>query len=377
MQLNPLLHLRCWMPVNTGCNTIKPHQCKSHHCQAGIHKPVLTIAYPWLFLLLPLPWLVRRLLPVHHERKAAVRVPFLQRLSQLSGVEAGSGVAIARRPLSQWLVLSLTWLLVVIAIARPQWLGEPIINELPMRDLLVAVDLSGSMEAQDFTDTDGNYVDRLTAVKQVLDDFFARREGDRVGLILFGSAAFVQVPFTDDLEVVRELLDEAQIRMLGPRTMLGDAMGLSINLFERSQVEQRVLIVLTDGNDTGSLVPPDRAAEIARDNGVVVYTIAIGDPAAVGEQALDETTLKNIASVTGGAYFHANDRQELEAIYDHLDEINPREVETQSYRPLTDLYHWPLAAGMLITLLYILVMELRLRRSNRQLDLLDPEEVAG
>ena len=324
---------------------------------------MLTFAHPWLFLLLPLPWLVRKLLPGHHERKAAVRVPFMQRLSRLVGLQPGSDVAVAGRRTSQWLVLSLTWLLIVVAMTRPQWLEEPIIKELPMRDLLVAVDLSGSMEAQDFTDADGNVVDRLTAVKQVLDTFFARRDGDRVGLILFGSAAFVQVPFTDDLEVVRELLQEAQIRMLGPRTMLGDAIGLSINLFERSEVEERVLIVLTDGNDTGSLVPPERAAEIARDNGVVVHTIAIGDPGAVGEQALDEKTLKNIAALTGGGYFHANDTEELEAIYDHLDEINPRQVETQSYRPLTDLYHWPLAASILMTLLYMLLLEIRLRLS--------------
>ena len=295
---------------------------------------MLTIAHPWLFLLLPLPWLVRRLLPTHHERKAAVRVPFLQRLSRLAGLQPGSGVAVTRRPLSQWLMLSLTWSLIVVAITRPQWLEEPVIKELPMRDLLVAVDLSGSMEAQDFTDKEGNTVDRLTAVKEVLDTFFARRDGDRVGLILFGSAAFVQVPFTDDLEVVRELLKEAQIRMLGPRTMLGDAMGLAINLFERSEVDERVLIVLTDGNDTGSLVPPERAAQIARDNGVVVYTVAIGDPAAVGEQALDEKTLENIAAITGGGYFHANDRQELEDIYTRLDESQPPPGRNSKLSPL-------------------------------------------
>ena len=327
---------------------------------------MLTIAHPWLFLLLPLPWLVRKLLPTHHERKAAVRVPFLQRLSRLAGLQPGSGVAVTRRPLVQWLMLSLTWSLIVVAITRPQWLEEPVIKELPMRDLLVAVDLSGSMEAEDFTDKEGNSVDRLTAVKEVLDTFFARRDGDRVGLILFGSAAFVQVPFTDDLEVVRELLKEAQIRMLGPRTMLGDAMGLSINLFERSEVEERVLIVLTDGNDTGSLVPPERAAQIARDNGVVVYTVAIGDPAAVGEQALDEKTLENIAAITGGGYFHANDRQELEDIYTRLDEVNPRQVETQSYRPLTDLFEWPLAVSMLLTLFYIVFLEVRLRLREQE-----------
>lgn len=327
---------------------------------------MLTFAHPWLFLLLPLPWLVRSLLPTHHKRKAAVRVPFLQRLSHLAGLQPGSGVAVTRRPLSQWLVLSLSWLFIVAALTRPQWLEDPIIKELPMRDLLVAVDLSGSMEAKDFTDADGNNVDRLTAVKQVLDAFFARRDGDRVGLILFGSAAFVQVPFTDDLDVIRELLDEAQIRMLGPKTMLGDAMGLAINLFERSEVDERVLIVLTDGNDTGSLVPPERAAEIARDNEVVTYTIAIGDPASVGEQALDEKTLENIASITGGSYFHANDRDELEAIYTKLDEVNPRQVETQSYRPLTDLYHWPLAVVMLLTLFYIMLLEIRLRFTRQQ-----------
>jgi len=237
--------------------------------------------------------------------------------------------------------------------------------------------LSGSMEAQDFTDADGNNVDRLTAVKQVLDAFFARRDGDRVGLILFGSAAFVQVPFTDDLDVVRELLDEAQIRMLGPRTMLGDAMGLAINLFERSEVDERVLIVLTDGNDTGSLVPPERAAEIARDNGVVTYTIAIGDPTSAGEQALDEKTLESIANITGGSYFHANDRDELEAIYTELDEVNPRQVETQSYRPLTDLYHWPLAAMILLTLLYIMLLEIRLRFARRQDESTGLQEAAG
>lgn len=147
---------------------------------------------------------------------------------------------------------------------------------------------------------------------------------------------------------------------------MGDALGLSINLFERSEVDERVLIALTDGNDTGSLVPPERAAEIARDNGVVVHTIAIGDPTSIGEQALDEKTLQNVAAITGGGYFHANDREELEAIYQHLDAINPRQVETLSYRPLTDLYHWPLAAALLLTMLNMLVLETRLRFAPRQ-----------
>jgi Ca-activated chloride channel family protein len=223
------------------------------------------------------------------------------------------------------------------------------------------------MDTQDFTGSDGEITDRLTAAKQVLDEFFARRDGDRISLILFGSAAFVQVPFTDDLHVVRQLLDEAQVRMLGPRTMLGDAMGLSITLFERSDVEERVLIVLTDGNDTGSLVPPDRAAEIARDSGITVHTVAMGDPAATGESVLDEATLRSVASTTGGGYFHAADRAELEDIYRRLDELNPKQVETLSYRPRQDLFQWPLGACLLGGLVLLLFAELdRYHRPDAQ-----------
>jgi Ca-activated chloride channel family protein len=161
-------------------------------------------------------------------------------------------------------------------------------------------------------------------------------------------------------------MDEAQVRMLGPKTMLGDAIGVAINLFERSEVDDRVLIVLTDGNDTGSLVPPQRAAEIARDNGVTIYTIAMGDPQAAGEQALDEKTLQAIAATTGGQYFHAQDRAELDGIYATLDQLNPRQVETLSYRPEYELYFWPGGFALLISLLFFSVVELRSYRIRRR-----------
>jgi Ca-activated chloride channel family protein len=238
-------------------------------------------------------------------------------------------------------------------------MDEPLVRELPMRDLLVALDLSGSMETRDFTDESGEVSDRLTAARQVLDQFLSRREGDRVGLIFFGSAAYVQAPFTEDLDVVRELLDEAQVRMLGPRTMLGDAIGVAIQLFERSEVEERVLIVLTDGNDTGSMIPPSRAAEIARDNGVTIYTIAMGDPRAAGEQALDEVTLKQVAATTGGEYFHASDREQLDRIYSTLDRLNPKQVESLSYRPQHELYYLPLGLAIILSLSFFGLVELR------------------
>jgi Ca-activated chloride channel family protein len=238
-----------------------------------------------------------------------------------------------------------------------------------MRDVLVALDLSGSMETSDFTDASGATAERLTAAKEVLDEFLSRRAGDRVGLVFFGSAAFVQAPFTDDLDVVRELLDEAQVRMLGPRTVLGDAIGMSIPLFERSELEERVLIALTDGNDTGSQVPPVRAAEIARDEGVRIFTIAMGDPRAAGEQALDEATLQAVADTTGGGYYHAEDRAQLEEVYAELDRLTPRQVKTESYRPEHELYYWPLGFAISLSILYFGLVELRARWSRAGLPL--------
>ena len=319
---------------------------------------MLNFAYPWLLLLLPIPLLVRRLLPAYREPRHAVRAPFMSLLARLSGQRPAAGSSVSRRIRLQWVLLGLIWLALIMALARPRWMDEPIVKELPMRDLLVALDLSGSMDTQDFTDVAGSMATRLSAAKQVLDEFLARREGDRVGLVFFGSSAFVQSPFTDDLDVVRALLDEAQVRMLGPKTMLGDAIGVAINLFDRSELDERVLIVLTDGNDTASLLPPVRAAEIARDKAVSIYTIAMGDPEAAGEQALDEATLQAIAETTGGRYFHAEDRMQLDTIYDQLDQLNPRQVETLSYRPEHELYFWPLGFAVLLSLLFFGFAEL-------------------
>lgn len=222
----------------------------------------------------------------------------------------------------------------------------------PTRDLMLLVDLSGSMDTEDFTNSQGRTVDRLTAVKEVLDDFLTRREGDRVGLIVFGNAAFVQVPFTRDLDACLLLLEETAVRMAGPRTAFGDAIGLGITLFERSDLEDRVMIALTDGNDTSSKVPPAEAAKIARDNDITIHVVGVGDPAATGEEKLDEEALSAVASTTDGRYFHAADRDQLREIYAELDRIGTREVEAETYRPRIDLFHWPLAAFMLLGLAY-------------------------
>lgn len=312
---------------------------------------MLILAQPWFLFLLPAPFLVWWLMPAYRESRAALQVPFVNQLSKLTGRDAAVGaVERPRRKLAGWLRLFI-WICLVVAIARPQRLEEPILQSTSARDLMLAVDLSGSMEATDMVDADGASVDRLSAVKEVLGEFLTKREGDRVGLIFFGSAPFVQAPFTDDLEACRQLLDEAQVRMAGPRTMLGDAIGKAIQVFEESTLDEKVLILLTDGNDTGSLVSPRKAAELAHDEGIVIHAIAMGDPASTGEDQFDEETLKAVSEITKGEYFRANDREELQGVYAELDRLTPRKVESLSYRPVTDLFHWPLGTGFLVSLL--------------------------
>ncbi len=325
-----------------------------------------TLSYPWLLLLVLLPPLLRRVLPAYREPRQALSVPWFQRMADLLGQRPSKGAVVARGGWFELLFLWLLWAILVVAIARPQYLEPPISRVVPTRDLMLLVDLSGSMETNDFTNAKGETVDRLRAVKEVLDEFLTRREGDRVGLIVFGNAAFTQVPFTQDLEASRILLEETRVRMAGPRTAFGDAIGLGITLFEQSEVEERVIIALTDGNDTGSRVPPAEAAKIANDNGITIHVVGVGDPEAVGEEKLDEAVLKGVASTTGGRYFHAADRDQLQEIYTELDRIDTREVETATYRPRIDLFHWPLAAFIALGFLNHVGLLLRHAIDRRQ-----------
>jgi len=311
----------------------------------------LVLAYPWVLLLIAVPPVLRFLLPPYQPDRRVLRLPWFDRVAALSGGDAADPGVKVRLPRWQTLALWLLWAILIVAMARPQLLEPPLEKTLPTRDLLLLVDLSGSMETEDFTNAAGEGIDRLQAVKEVLDDFLTHRQGDRVGLIVFGSAAFVQVPFTDDLEATRQLLDEIQVRMAGPRTAFGDAIGLAITLFERSELDKRVVIALTDGNDTGSRIPPAQAASIAGDNDITIYVVGVGDPTAVGEELLDERALRNVASTTGGRYFHAEDRDTLEQIYAELDRIDEREVETLRHQPRVELYHWPLAVFVGLSLL--------------------------
>lgn len=313
---------------------------------------MLVFEYLWAFLLLPLPVLIWLLFPVYRENQQAVRVPFFEELASSAGLRPSRGAVVPRRNLVQWLLAPIVWILLVAAVARPQWVEDPVEQIQSARDLMLAIDISGSMEARDYVDADGNRVDRLTAVKAVVDDFISRREGDRIGLIVYGGAAFPQAPFTLDHESVRRLLEEVAVGMAGPQTVIGDAIGLAIRLFEASTVEERVLILLTDGNDTGSRMPPAKAASIAAEQGIVIHTVGIGDPETSGEGQVDLVLLQEIAQASGGRFFRAEVREQLEEIYTTLDELTPQNYERFSYRPKTPLFHWPLAIAVGLLLLY-------------------------
>lgn len=330
---------------------------------------MLDFVYPWLAGLLPLPLLVYWLAPAYRNRGQGVRAPFFDDVQRLSGAGKQRGAGVALRGLWRMLALVLCWALVLAALMRPQWTLPPVHRDQPARDLLLLVDLSASMDTKDFTDPNGTRVTRLEAVKQVLHDFLKRRNGDRVGLVVFGNAPFVLVPFTPDLGLAQRLLDEMQVGMAGPRTALGDAIGLGVNLFAASTVPAKTIIALTDGNDTGSSVPPAEAARVVKDRGIIIHTVAVGDPTAAGEEKLDEAALKQVADVTGGGFYRALDNAQLSEIYKRLDAIEARKVDTVSFQPRVELFWAPLAALLLFSML---TQALALLSYPRRVEALEP-----
>lgn len=322
---------------------------------------MLSFAHFWILALLPLPCLLRAVLPPRRVSRVAVRVPFGDRLR--AAAAEGGAVTQVTQNVSRQILPALAWLGVTVALARPQWIEAPITKDLPTRDLLLLVDLSGSMRQEDFTNAAGNKVDRLAAVKEVLGDFLARRVGDRVGLVVFGDSPFLQAPFSADLGLSRRLLEEAAIGMAGPRTAFGDAIGLGITLFDASDAPAKTIIALTDGNDTASQVPPAEAARVAKERGIRIHTVAIGDPTTAGEEKLDEAALRSVAQGSGGSYFFAGDRKQLEGIYGELDRIETRQVKVVSHRPRTDLFHWPLLAALVLWMLQKALVVVRQSRA--------------
>jgi len=318
---------------------------------------MIHLAWPWLLLVLPLPWLVRRLWsPDAGGGGAALFAPFALGLAG-----RGDGPRGFRPPRRQLWLAALAWLCLLLAAARPQWLGDPVSLPQAGRNLVLAIDVSGSMETPDLA-LDGSQATRLDVVKQVAGDFIEHRGGDRVGLILFGSQAYLQAPLTFDHVTVRHFLDEAVIGLAGRETAIGDAIGLAIKRLRAAPGGEAVLVLLTDGQNTAGAVSPRQAAELAAQSGLRIYTVGIGaermrvrgllGSRLVNPSAdLDEATLKAIAETTGGRYFRARSREDLREVYAKLDELEPVEDAGRVVRPVIALYPWPLGAALLFSLL--------------------------
>jgi len=310
------------------------------------------LAWPWLASCLPLPWLIRRLLmPAPPVSGGAVSAPF----ATVLGVSEATPSHSADRPTRPWGAIA-CWILLVMAAMRPQWLGEAVALPQTGRNLLLAVDVSGSMQIPDLE----NGATRLDVVKQVAGEFISRRKGDRIGLILFGTRPYLQAPLTFDRTTVAAWLGEAAIGIAGRETAIGDAIGMALKTL-RGVTGKAVLVLLTDGTNTAGHVPPLKAAELAAQQGLRIYTVGIGGkPRAVqgllGSQMidpaadLDEKTLKTIAQSTGGRYFRATDRAALEDIYHRIDDLEPVGGDSQTVRPITELYPWPLGLAFLLSL---------------------------
>lgn len=312
-------------------------------------------AWPWAWALLPLPVLAHWLLPPRRSSAPALRVPWGERLQ---GVAAGGETGLR----GHWLLPALAWLLLVTAIARPQQLGEAHEPPRQARQMLLAVDLSGSMNEADMR-LGVQVVDRLTAAKAVIADFLDRRAGDRVGLLVFGQRAYVLTPLTLDLASVRGQLRDSVAGLAGQETALGDAIGLAVKRLREQPEGQRVVILLTDGVNTAGVLDPRKAAELAKAEGVRVHTIAFGGagagfsffgmqvPMPQGGEEVDEDTLAEVARTTGGRFFRARDTEALAGIYAELDRLEPVQVAAAPVRPRIERYPWPLAAAWLLALL--------------------------
>ncbi|MFV8571355.1 vWA domain-containing protein [Marinobacter sp. SBS5] len=321
---------------------------------------MISLAYPWVLLLALLPLL----LISRRQKSEPVDAPVIPVGHWLSGMP---GVSTHGKPTPWWrkLLVLAAWICLVVALARPQHVGEQVQMPITGRDLMLVVDISPSMEEKDMV-LHGRSINRLQAVKRVLNDFIDQREGDRLGLILFGTEPYVQAPLTFDRETVRTLLLESGLGMAGRATAIGDAVGLAVKRLRDRPQEQRVAIMLTDGANTAGEISPDKATDIAASAGVRLYTIGIGADSVIERgllgtrrvnpsRDLDEDLLNRMAEQTGGRYFRARSLPELEMIYDSINQLEPIEQEGQFFRPVTELYVWPAGFAIVIWLMLMTV----------------------
>lgn len=314
-------------------------------------------AWPWLFLILPLPLLLRYILPAAKQDTTALNVSFLKDLEAISGQRAHSKTTTWHT----FLLPVIIWCLLVTAAARPQLIGDLLPVEPSGRDLLLAVDTSGSMEARDM-DINGKAVDRLVLIKTLFGPFIDSRIGDRIGLILFGSDAYLQAPLTYDRNTVKTWLDESMIGIAGTQTAIGDAIALGVKQLYKKDEKSRVLVLITDGSNNSGRKTPEQALELAKQAKVKVYTIGIGSDKLINHgfmrvpasYDLNEDILKQIAEETGAQYFRARTGKDLLQISEALNKLEPVDQKIDQIRFIDEYYYWPLLLAMLLASLLLI-----------------------
>ncbi|MGH8296255.1 MAG: vWA domain-containing protein [Steroidobacteraceae bacterium] len=307
------------------------------------------LAWPWMALLLPLPWILLRMRRAAEPGGAVLYLPFAAALA--------APVAASRLPRGMLALLGVIWALLVLAAMRPQWLGQPLPVPTHGRQIMLAIDCSGSMATEDM-----GGASRLEIVQVIAGRFIEHRQGDQVGLILFGTRPYLQAPLTTDISTVRQFLNQAVVGIAGPQTAIGDAIGLAIKELRQRErtrdapMRQSALILLTDGGNDAGVMPPLEAARLAAQVGLRIFTIGVGAAPqqslfglTTGNTDLDSSVLKKIASITGGEYFRATNPEALQAVYHKIDELEPTVGHRQWLRPAAEWFGWPLALALILS----------------------------
>lgn len=305
----------------------------------------MSFAFPFAALLLPLPLLLRWLLPPERHATGALALP--PALAEAARpARTPSAVRYARLVLP-----GLAWGLAVVALSGPR--VEQIFDILSDsgRDIVLVLDLSGSMEREDFS-LDGRQVSRLAAVQSVAARFVAGRAGDRVGLVVFGDRAYVAAAPTQDVAAVAQVIGTTRIGVSGKATAIADGLGLAIKRLRGRDAKSRVVILLSDGQDTSGAVDPVAAAEVAKELGIRIHTIALGpkdlETAPGTRDAVDTATLRNIAQLSGGAMFRVRTADDLRTVTEAIDGLEPSPAKAPPIRGWRELWVWPAAAALVL-----------------------------
>ncbi|MDR9830061.1 VWA domain-containing protein [Vibrio sp. FNV 38] len=308
----------------------------------------------WVLIFLPIPWLVRKFVPAV-KAQGAVYIPNIPSNIQNSQPKHKVAQTLC------WLI----WGCLIVALARPVHYGDPIILPTEHRDMMLVVDLSYSMNQEDMRDRSGNYIDRLTAVKNVLTDFTQQRQGDRLGLVVYADHAYLQSPLTLDTHSIIEQINQMVLKLIGTQTAIGDGIGIATKMFIESDAPQRIMVLLSDGSNNSGVLDPMEAAQIAKQNDATIYTIGVGAGEMVVKDFfvsrkvntahdLDEELLQNIADLTGGQYFRARDNQDLEDIYQAINQLEPISLATEAWRPQTEWFTLPLCVAFILSLVLVI-----------------------